>query len=76
MMVMDIQFANQNPYFDLFEYKAGSDEYRPLTLAAFAENQFEHEDYWCCKQNQFLVGFLNTFQVKVNFVFFCYFLDS
>ncbi len=45
MMVMDIQFANQNPYFDLFEYKAGSDEYRPLTLAAFAENQFEHEDF-------------------------------
>ena len=45
MMVMDIQFANQNPYFDLFEYKSGSDEYRPLTLAAFAENQFEHEDF-------------------------------
>lgn len=45
MMVMDLQFANQNPYFDLYEYKPGADDYRPVTMAAFAENQFEHEDF-------------------------------
>lgn len=38
MEYMDIQFANQNPYFDSYNYK-------PLSAASWLENSFEYEDF-------------------------------